>query len=221
MIYGITGRRELGKTTLAKYLAHARGPRVYVDPRQQFDHLELDPIDDVEAYGVAEIILSGHDVWIVPADLDRDLVILADECRPRIQRRESLTVLFDEAGLYRDGLKAWDRHLRTCSRQDTTIILTAHRPQDLSTNIRAIIDVWCIFRTTQRHDLDAIEERCGTRVRELVEKLDPYQFVEWNDAKGEWRIHRDGRIWRTPKDVILEGDSDRLPSRTPLLEGSN
>lgn len=218
MIYLITGRRELGKTTLAMYLAHAKRPRCYVDPRQQFDQLDLEPVDQLDAFPVLDDLDNGQDVWIVPDDMDRDVADLAGLVQPIIRNREQLTILFDEAGLYPDGLKAWDRHFRTCSRQDTTIILTAHRPQDVSTRIRAIVDTWCIFRTTQAHDLEAIRDRCGQRVRDLVEGLDPYQFVAWDDAKGEWRIHRDGRIWKTPKPDVLSGELDRVPSRIPLLD---
>jgi hypothetical protein len=99
--------------------------------------------------------------------------------------------------------------MRCSPRQLTTIALTAHRPQDISTDIRALVDHWCIFRTTQSHDLEAIEERCGERTKAIVQTLDRFQFVEWNDARGEIRLHRDGSKWRTPR-PLDGGERDRV-----------
>lgn len=107
--------------------------------------------------------------------------------------------------------------MRCSPRDRVAIILTAHRPADISTNIRALADTWCIFRTTQAHDLIAIEDRCGERVALLVQKLEPYQFVGWDDAKATATIYRNSRAWFTPFDApvppsaSLDGEPDAAP----------
>jgi hypothetical protein len=120
------------------------------------------------------------------------------------ESNKELSIVLDEAGLY--NLNSWDWMMRCSPRTRTSIILTAHRPSDISTSIRALMDVWCIFRTTQRHDLDAIRERCGELVERHVQSLEPYEFVEWNDAKAQMTIHRNAAAWFTPGAARLTGE---------------
>jgi hypothetical protein len=81
--------------------------------------------------------------------------------------------------------------LRCTERSSSTIILTAHRPADISTHLRSIVDVWCLFYTTQEHDLEVIAERCSDRVADRVSKLKPRQFVVWDDTKTD---HQDREV---------------------------
>ena len=196
MIYLIIGRRELGKTTLARYLGHARTPRLIVDPRAQWP--AVDPYFDVDPETVLSDLEASADVLIQPNDLETAVDALAWPARQYIthQTTRELTITFDEAGLYKETLKgSWSWMMRCSPRTRTTIILTTHRPVDIPTDIRSVADIWCIFRTTQVHDLDAIAERCGDRVRALVQTLKPYEFVSWNDAKAEEQIHRNPKAW--------------------------
>jgi hypothetical protein len=224
VIYVIIGRRELGKTTLARYLGHARTPRLTIDPRAQWpvpsnagDPGEADDdapgvFDAVNPEHVLEDLEEGRDVLIQPDDLDGAIAALAWPARRYITERPSrqLTVTFDEAGLYTNPLKQhWSWMMRCSPRDRTTIILTAHRPADVATDIRALADIWCIFRTTQEHDLDAIEDRCGAEVRALVQTLKPYEFVSWNDAKAEMQHHKNPQSWYTPAAAPLQGDPIR------------
>lgn len=215
MIYVVIGRRELGKTTLARYLGHARTPRIILDPRAQWqpngetifesrDHVNYeDTITDLE---------NGLDVLIQPDDLPSSVRSMAAPSREYIShgQERTLTIIFDEAGLYRDELRSsWGWMIRCSPRERTTIVLTAHRPADISTDIRSLADVWCIFRTVQEHDLEAIEDRCGPEVRAIVQTLKPYEFVSWNDAKAEYQVHKNPKAWYTPAAQPLEGEPGR------------
>jgi hypothetical protein len=213
VIYVVIGRRELGKTTLARYLGHAREPRIILDPRAQWPAGEdvQDRVDEDETIGLLE---ENRDVLVQPDDLPAAVRALAYPARYYIGRSptQTLTVIFDEAGLYPLELKtSWGWMMRCSPRERTTIILTAHRPADISTDVRALADVWCIFRTVQEHDLDAIEDRCGAEVRAIVQTLKPYEFVSWNDAKAEYQVHKNPKAWYTPAAAPLEGEPGRRP----------
>lgn len=221
MIYVIIGRRELGKTTLARYLAHARSPRLTIDPRAQWpippgvttpdddDDEYPGVVYDVNPEHVLEDLESGRDVLVQPNNLDDAIASLAWPARRYITDGpdRQLTITFDEAGLYTNPLRSsWSWMMRCSPRDRTTILLTAHRPADVATDIRALADIWCIFRTTQVHDLDAIEDRCGAEVRAIVQTLKPYEFVSWNDAKAEMQVHKNPASWFTPAAVPLQGE---------------
>jgi hypothetical protein len=207
MIYLIIGRRELGKTTLARYVAHAKSPRLILDPRAQWP-VTSTVYRRIESEPMMEDLDAGRDVLVQPLDLQ----VSADACAPLANLyfqedhddTRELSIVLDEAALY--DLGAWDWMMRCSPRMRTAIILTAHRPKDISTSIRALTDIWCIFRTTQAHDLDAIEERCGALVTRHVQTLEPFEFVEWDDAKAQMTIHRNAAAWFTPDARRLEGE---------------
>lgn len=209
-IYLAVGRRQLGKSTLARYMAHAKSPRLFVDPRAQWRAGTIYRHADEDA--ILEDFAAGRDVIVQPAEKQKTIDRLASVARvwfdeemveaPGAPARE-LSVVLDEAGTYR--LDAWDWFLRTCDVRRTIIVLTAHRPQDIDTSVRAIADAWCIFRTTQTHDLKAIEDRTSERVVQEVQRLQPFEFVEWDDAKAEMRLHKNPAAWREPAGARLEG----------------
>ena len=116
-----------------------------------------------------------------------------------------------------DDLKAWSYVFRGSPRMRTTIVLTTHRPQDLPTHLRAVADVWCLFRTTQEHDLKVIEARCGADVARLVQDLKPYHFVSWNDAKGVLREHHTPETWFTPGPMPFEDTGKPFSSKATGL----
>jgi hypothetical protein len=216
VIYLIIGRRELGKTTLARYLAHKQSPRLILDPRAQWQ--VSDPYLEIDALSMLHDLESGHDVVIQPEELQATVDDAADVVKTFLTKRKAdrLSVVCDEAGLYH--LRAWSWLIRCSPRERVNILITAHRPADISTDIRSLADTWCIFRTTQPHDLDAIEERCGPDVVEAVQKLDRFQFVTWDDAKAEIRINRNSAAWKMPADVPIEGEPIEVrPVKNPRL----
>jgi hypothetical protein len=229
MIALCLGRRELGKTTLALYLASRKRKSIILDPRSLIP--TTDPIGDLPG-DESEFLARLDDpdvrqIVVQPQDrLDETTHRLASLVRQWSVTSgdgETLAVVLDEAALL--DLRGWDWVFRCSPRQRLLVILTAHRPQDIPTTIRALADSWCIFRTTQRHDLDAIEERCGERVRAEVQRLKPREFVLWDDARSEMRIYRDPTLWFVPVGSVGSGDADRLnlPAATaerkhPLLD---
>lgn len=194
------GRRELGKSTLARYLACAKTQRVLIDPRMQWSD-----VDDARICATVTEVDVGLDGKITDLiyqpdtdDLDAAVADLAGMLKSRMGLKESLAVVLDEAGLY--DVKSFDMVFRCHSRRDWSLILTAHRPADIPTRVRAIADRWALFRCVQQHDLDVIETRCGAHVARRVESLDPYQFILWDDALATAVEYLDGRQWKMPRD---------------------
>lgn len=200
MIYVITGRRELGKTTLARYLASKRTPQLIIDPRAQWKLSDGDRVTD-DAALAGDAIDANEAIVVQPRDLQSTVDDLGAVVQDFVSDRDRrLAVVFDEARLYK--LHAWDWVFRCCSRDNVVLILTAHRPQDIPTDIRAILDVWCIFRTTQQHDLQSIAERTSDACARVVASLPPRHFVSWDDATIDdervMTVHRHPELWREP-----------------------
>lgn len=213
MIYVITGRRELGKTTLARYLAHKRIPQFVIDPRAQWPTPggQDGPIVTDEAdWRMLAWLEAGTSVVLQPRNLEDAIALAAEVAEAYVSRDRTreLGLVLDESKLYERYLPAFGWVMRCCDRSKVNVIITAHRPQDVSTDVRAILDVWCIFRTTQAHDLAAIAERTNDRTAHLASQLEPRHFVAWDDAAVEnnLSIHKRPELWREPDNVELVGE---------------
>jgi hypothetical protein len=66
------------------------------------------------------------------------------------------------------------------------------------TNIRAIANRLVFFRVQLPNDLDAIEDQCGSQVRDEVKKLLDRQFITWNNSRQQWRKVDRPETWYTP-----------------------
>ena len=208
MIYVITGRRELGKTTLARYLAAKRTPQLVIDPRTQWP--ELDGTVTVEAVDWRALawLEEGRSVIVQPRDLDESITVAADvaEAYVQVDRERPLSLVLDEAKLYDTRAFGW--LMRCSNRRTVNVILTAHRPQDIPTDVRAILDTWCVFRTTQQHDLAALGERTSERFAAMASQLPAHHFVAWDDAAVDHAItlHARPELWKEPDVTPLVGE---------------
>jgi hypothetical protein len=215
MIYLVTGRREQGKTTLAIALARRVVQRVLVDPRRQCldvpvraespdeivcdlttlrDHPDIPELAVLPSGPVqpcADAVMLGTRAWI-EADPSRQLAIVLDEARFIDLTSEPVEWV-----------------LRCAPRSSVHVLITAHRPTDVPVDVRAIVDQWCLFRTTQAHDLRAIAERCGARVAAAVEQLAPHAWIQWDDGRAEMIRHANPSAWYTPVRHVA-GESQTL-----------
>jgi hypothetical protein len=113
--------------------------------------------------------------------------------------QEQISLLVDEALFIKqtsDIAGSFGYIVRCTAAKNVTLILTAHRPGDIAVGVRSLSDYWCIFHTTQEHDLQVIEERCGRGVVDEVLKLKLREFVVWNDGKATFRVVRDPSTWK-------------------------
>jgi hypothetical protein len=75
------------------------------------------------------------------------------------------------------------------------VIITCHRPVDVSTNIRAIANRLVFFRVMLPNDLAIIEDQCGPLVASEVNSLLDKQYVVWNNSRQQWRRVNDPSSW--------------------------
>jgi hypothetical protein len=214
MISLIFGRREQGKTTLAYHLILQKETRVIVDPRGQFGTTS-DVLPDEN--GLYELLDDRSEIVIKPEREPRRVFSeVAAVCREWLRDNPGaqFAFLLDEARIF-DTPSAipedFEYLLRMAPRDEVDVVLTAHRPSDVSVDIRAIADFWLIFQTTQEHDLRVISERCGDTVAETALTLPQHAVIIWNDAKGASRVSYDSEIWRhdirtLPRNVQEEGE---------------
>lgn len=209
MIYLLLGRRELGKTTLAIYMARKAPYQVIFDPRG------LVPVTTgarvttsgelaTAALAMRDTVAPLREVIITPRE---DVQAMFDQASGIVKTwteefpntDHALVFVVDEARFV-DVRKsqAFGWVTRASPRDLFHVIVTAHRPIDLPTDLRAIADHWYLFRCVQEHDLDAIEERCGTRAMGVVSRLAAHEYLHWDDAMGTYTINRDPKSWHLP-----------------------
>jgi hypothetical protein len=201
VIIGFTGQ---GKSTLASFLAKCSTTRLIFDPRLQF-HTTSDVLPNEQ--GLTELLNDRYEVIVQPGrgvaveeDFDQVCRVLADwiEDNPG----EDVCLLVDEGRLV--GLDSknvslnFDWILRSAREgSPISVIITCHRPVDVSTNIRAIANRLVFFRVMLPGDLDAIEAQCGPEVENEVKKLLDRQFITWNNSRQQWRKITDSDSWKT------------------------
>jgi hypothetical protein len=194
----ITGRRELGKTTLAVHLSRHSATRVIFDPRHMIEVGGLVLTDD--SVDMLYKMLDVHsEVIIRPFNKER---VFEETCRQIYNwlsdnPGEPFCFLLDEARFIKapeDNLH-FDFIVRCTPRSSTTVIITCHGIVDVSTDLRRIADYWILFRLTLEADVDRVRERCGDAVAEEVTKLQPFEYIVWNDANATWSKHTDRTKW--------------------------
>lgn len=198
MICLCIGRKEQGKTTLGYHLARSFPTRLIFDPREHFftsPHIRLDSTNLYEDLDeLSEIIIKPDD------NIPERFALTCDELREWLRDNpgEPFSFLVDEAYDVKtpDFMPpSLDWLMRKTKRAQGRIILTAHRPSDIATDIRALSDHWFIFQMTQEHDLRVVSERCGSEVAEAARYLAAREFINWNDALGTWNKHTDSSAW--------------------------
>lgn len=227
MIYLALGRRQLGKTTLVYSMARKCPARIVLDPRGLIhsDGLRVSRIAELDS--AVEAIADERDplseVLITPDSNPQSMFDQASrhvkswaqdfQHAPRATRR--LMFVVDEARFFdlRES-SAFEYVLRAAPPDLIHVAITAHRPTDIPTDIRAISDHWLMFRCTQEHDLKVIEERCTEAVRNSVAKLNPHEFIDWDDATATAKPYRNPAAWYVPLQSSgpAQSDADMLPA---------
>jgi hypothetical protein len=199
VIIGFTGQ---GKSTLACFVAQRSTTRVIYDPRIQFN-TTADVIPDGE--GLYELLDDRYEVIVQPGrgeeisdNFDHVCSVIADwiEDNPG----ERICLLVDEGRLV--GLDSKNVSLNfdwivRSAREGSPIdvIITCHRPVDVSTNIRAISNRLVFFRVMLPNDLLLIEDQCGPDVAGQVSKLLDKQYIVWNNSRQQWRKVENPATW--------------------------
>lgn len=217
MLIGSTGRRLMGKTTLAMHIAERiDGARLVLDPRRLIRRPGAVVARSAAALHRAIPQLRSGEfpevVYSPTEDLPEAFAAFAAELRAWAADPPEgidLAAVIDEASFY-GALEANADFMFAVKCSDPAtfhLVLTCHRPSDLPPDVRALLNHWCIFRTTQEHDLDVIRRRCTADVVTLVQRLSDRSFVDWNDDDGTYDLHTHPAIWHTVLTVPDAADS--------------
>lgn len=232
MIYAIIGRRRQGKSTLMRHMGSRVPARLIFDPRRMYHYgpgaVVVTTRDGLQAECDRMLDQEVTEVVYSPAgDLDRAFLDYSAEMKRWVEEEPARPIAFmiDEANKeFIDTDNAdfmWV--VRCCTWEIHQIMLTAHRPVDLTTKVRAMVDHWCWFAVKQEHDLGVVRERCGTEVSLLVQQLGPREFLHWDDTDGKWVTVRDSESWRCdiggPIQIELPGDDGAAGLRSLPGEG--
>lgn len=200
VIIGFTGQ---GKSTLAYNVARRSPTRVIFDPRRQFGTPGAIVVSDtVELY---EFLDDEHEIIYQPGR-GEEIEEAFDQCCRVVadwiddNPHEQVCLLVDEGRLVgldsRSASLNFDWIVRSAREgSPIDVIVTCHRPVDVSTNIRAISNRLVLFRVMLPTDLDTIEEQCGPVVRIEVQKLLDRQYIVWNNSRQQWRKVSDPSTW--------------------------
>lgn len=230
MIWLVLGRREQGKTTLAMSMALRVPQRLIFDPRAMIRPNDPRAEDGGQLSTMMDKLYRGEidEVRFTPTgDVEDGFQVFASAAAAWVREDPArpLAVVIDEAGF----LSRMDRvppfmWLCRCSRRDVIqIIMTAHRPRDISTSVRAIADHWLIYACRQEHDLRVIEERCSLATLSAVQRLRDRQFVAWDDARGKSKLYPDPSTWyvnlENPQPAVrtLDDSGDEVDERRGIF----
>jgi hypothetical protein len=217
MITLIIGRREVGKTTLALHESRKTPTRLLFDPRRQ---LNTSPAILRDEIGLYEELDNSTEIIVQPQfNVPQVFEAICNQLMDWIEDNpeEDVSFLVDEARFVQTFnfiSQPFDWILRCSKRDKVHTILTVHRPVDVSVDIRAIADFWCIFQTTQEHDLKIIAERCSDQVASEARTLGAGQVIVWNDSRATWKKHTDRAAWYVP----LKSPVVQLSQLNPTME---
>jgi len=203
VLIGIFGRRYQGKTTLAINVADDVERRAILDPRGLVRRPGAVVVRSVGALRQAFAALADDDfAELVYTPIESHpfaFEAFAAELRRWIVEHPDLelAVVVDEASFYGalDGFDDFMFAIKSCDVERFTTVITVHRPTELAVDVRALLNRWAIFRTTQEHDLDVVKKRCGADVAALVQELTDREYVEWDDDDGTYDVNRSPFIW--------------------------
>ena len=202
MVYLIIGFTGQGKSTLAYYISKKADTRVIMDPRSQLASSSDVIPDSGELY---EMLDERYEVIIQPGrgeELETNFnhcsKVVADWIEDNPQ--ESLCYLVDEGRLCGLDSKSvspdFDWIVRSAREgSPIDVVITCHRPVDISTNIRAIANRIIFFRVMLPNDLGSIADQCGPEVSTAVNGLLDKEYILWNNSRQQWRKVTDPSVW--------------------------
>lgn len=194
MIRLVIGRKGMGKTTLAYYMAR-KSPRLVVfDPRGLVRRPGATIARTTDTLSLAIDILADDETTEVVYTPTDDLKAVAwphfaGEMRRWAydNRDQPLAVLVDEISFVPIGDDDFDQAIKACDETRLHFFLTCHRPTDVPVSIRALTDFWYLFPIHQEHDLAVIADRCSPATATAVHQLTGRSFVGWNHRDGVTR----------------------------------
>lgn len=221
----IMGRRGLGKTTLAEFIALKLNPnRVAFDPGDQYQDFavrtsDLEVVRDEFERDWQDEPLSLSYIPPVGPDPAADQVEpfwnsfanLLWEFTGRHEGGASYSLIIDEASELQSPayVNPWlMRFIRRAPRRErgdvnpVETIQTFHRPQDLNGIVASQVDEFYIFKMTKERDLEVIAKEWGDEVAQAVKglrspKTNPpgRDVLKLDQETSKWEVITDPSTW--------------------------
>jgi len=213
-IIAVAGRKGSGKSTLTReILQHA--PRLFL-----FDTMG-------EHSWVPDQFTDLDQAWVYIAMHGAESESFVGSYLPEGSRDDSLETDFAEicTAVYESGNMsfaveelpmlsqpnyvppAFDRLIRLGRHRSINILYTGQRLSECPRRVTAATDVFILFAHTEPRDLDAIAERCGPEIAQLVSQLGEHEFLVF-DVKLRSLLLVDERWY----DCILKTDEQWTPA---------
>ncbi len=221
----IMGRRGLGKTTLAEFIALQLNPnRAAFDPGDQYQDFAVRTSDLEEVRKEFERDWKDEPLslaYVPPVGPDptadqvepfwNDFANLVWSFTGRHDGGASYSLIIDEASELQSPtyVNPWlMRFIRRAPRRErgdvnpVETIQTFHRPQDLNGIVASQVDEYYIFNMTKQRDLEVIAKEWGEEISQAVAHLKtpksepPGREVLRIDAEtGDWEIISEPESW--------------------------
>lgn len=219
MIALCIGRKEQGKSTLGYHLVMNMPTRVIFDPKGHFTTSRVVIPDSTDLY---ELLNEEEEIIVKPPmQVPEHFAAVCGELLAWSVDHpdEEFGFLVDEAyycKTFEENSDNFDRMMRTIPADRSRIVLTAHQPKHVATDIRAMTNHFFIFQTTQEHDLRVLAERCGDEFVAPVPGLGKYEVMHWNDDKQKADRLSNAKNWYV--DIHPALAPDREEKQTQSME---
>jgi hypothetical protein len=191
-IVGVVGRKGSGKSTLADEIGKPAHRMVWFDTMAEHEmpdtvsdlgelHVYLKNVEDPkEKFRVRYIPRRGA------AKVDNQDYLIEQFNAVCAEVYDCGNLLFgvEETPMLSKG-PAWvppafDEIIRLGRHQQVSTLWTAQRMAEIPRRLTAATDLFVLFCHTEPRDLNAIEERCGFEVKELVQQLGLHDFIAYD-----------------------------------------
>jgi hypothetical protein len=153
-----------------EYLTHEPGDAIAFRPRISFDS-DNDELMEQDFRDFAEAIQLEKFLKEPP---DEPIILLVDEAY-NLQKGARVHPVLASAN-------------RLATQGKIFIIQAVHAPKEIAPLMRRQMDEFYLFRQNDPLDLDAIQERCGIEVREIVSSLPQHHVVKFEAKSRKYEV---------------------------------
>jgi hypothetical protein len=222
----VIGRRGLGKSTLAEWLADQETDnKIVFDPNNQFKDALVSTSDLEEFQEHLEASENSDEPFFLAFVPVGEVEMEWDRFAPVIWPYGDYALIIDESHWLQkpNYINPWlSRFMRQAPRRErddenpVDIIMTAHRPTDINGIVLGLSDFEYIFRTTKSRDIKYLEQEFGEEIADRVQHLRTPQSEDPGrdvirvpvESPEDFEVLTDSREWfvniRKPRENSLD-----------------